>query len=76
MIRGGGDRTELEMTHLQNGHNKVEEEQKAGGKDKPIQQQTFDYAVWVCARHPHLHKLVEVMAHRSRDEQPATDKWD
>ena len=62
------------MTHLQDVHDKVEEEQKAGGEEEPIQQQAFDYTVRVCGGHPHFHELVEVMAHRSCNKQPATDK--
>ncbi len=61
------------MTHLQDVHNKVEKEQKAGGEKKPIQQQAFDYAVRVCAGHPHFHQLVKVMAHRPCNKQPERD---
>lgn len=61
------------MTYLQEVHNKVENEQKAGGENKPIQQQTLYYAERVSAGHPHLHQLVKEMAHGSRNDQPAID---
>lgn len=35
-VRGSAE-TVYETTHLQDVHNKVEKEQKARGKDKPIQ---------------------------------------
>lgn len=60
--------------HLQKVHNKVKNEQKAGGKEEPIQKQAFDYAVRVCGRYQCLHQLVEAMAHRSCNKQPVADK--
>lgn len=57
--------------HLQNVHDKVKDEQKAGGKEKPIQKQTFDYTVRVGGGDQCLHQLVKTMTHRSCNKQPA-----
>lgn len=67
-----GGQLGADRTYLQYVHNKVENKQKARGKNKPIQQQTFDYTVWICGGHPHLHQLVKVMAHWSCNKKPAT----
>lgn len=61
-----------EMTHLQDVHYKVEKEQKARGKNKPVQQQTFDYTKPICGGNPYFHQLVKQVAHRSCNKQPET----
>lgn len=63
-----------QKTNLEDVHNKVENEQKAGGKYKPVQKQSFDYAEWVCCGHPQLHQLVKEMAYWSCDKESAEDK--